>query len=103
MKPTFLVSVSVSLLLLLSFVPFSFFVCLLSLQAHPPVAAVAGHSLIQLDPQEGDRTDTCLGGLFVPSTRSKICTLYLFQIRHRLSCHTSSKDDRSIESNHLFC
>ena len=50
MKPTFLVSVSVSLLLLLSFVPFSFFVCSLSLQARPPVAAVAGHSLIELNP-----------------------------------------------------
>ena len=57
---------------------FFLFACSLSLQARPPVAAVAGHSLVQLNPQEGDRTDTWLGGLFVPSTKNKVCTLYLF-------------------------
>ena len=77
------VSVSVSLrfgrCFVASFFPFFFlFACSLSLQARRPVAAVAGHSLVQLNPQEGDRTDTWLGGLFVPSTKNKVCTLYLF-------------------------
>ena len=119
MKPTFLAVFPLSLFCFLSLFLFRscccfvsslfcfLFVCSLSLQARPPVAAVAGHSLVQLNPQEGDRTDTWLGSLFVPSTRNKICTLHLFQICHGLSCRipcrVSSKGERSIERNPLFC
>ena len=118
MKPTFLAVFPLSLFCFLFLFLFRFcccfvrslfrflYVCSLSLLARPLVAGVAGHSLVQWNPQEGDRTDTWLGGLFVPSTKNKICTLYLFQIRHGLSCripcHALSKGDRSINNNPLF-
>ena len=90
MKPTFLAVFPLSLFCFLSLFLFRFcccfvlslfrclFVCSLSLQAHRPVAVVVGHSLIQLNFQEGDRTDTWLGGLFVPSTKKQ--DLYSVQV-----------------------
>ena len=79
------------LLLLLCFVPFSFFVCSLSLQARPPVAVVVGHSLVQLKPQEGDRTDTWLGGLFVPSTKNDLYSVHVPNTSQSLMSHPLSR------------